>query len=238
MKCFPRSTRLSASCSVVLLLTAMTEAAGAPNDRAIADAIERAVQARIGSTATVVVSSLDGVRITGDVEMLIAAPEPGARVGGPMRFLLSSARSGRPVVRVGEAVALVEIAVPAVKSTRTLVRGERLTGADVTAAIVKLEAGLLRPLLSLEEAIGARAARDISAHTLLTRADLAVEPLVRAGDVVRAHARIGDADVVGDMVAVESGNRDDVIRVVNQETRRAAHARIAARGEVEVVNVH
>src|SRR5262249_30753706 len=95
----------------------------------------------------------------------------------------------------------------------------------------------LRALLTAEEVKGARATRDISAGTVLTRSDVAPEPLVRAGDAVQAHARVSGIDIVGEMVAAESGNAGDVVRVVNQETKFAARAKVIARGEVEVVNV-
>jgi flagella basal body P-ring formation protein FlgA len=124
-----------------------------------------------------------------------------------------------------------------VEVTRAVTRGERLSDGDVIVKQASLDAEPLRPLLSVDEARGARATRDLGPGARVTRADVAPEPLVRAGDVVRAHARVSGLDIVGEMVAAESGQAGDVIRVVNAETKYAAKARIEARGEVEVVNV-
>lgn len=239
MKCCRRSTPLFASSGLMLLLLTAPIAAGAevPPGDAVAAAIERSVRSRVGEVTTLVVTDVSGVRIDAAVGTLLAVPEPSARLGTPARFLLSDARPGRPPVRVGEAVAVVQITAPAVRTTRAIARGERLTDADVAVVATSLDGRPLRPLPSLEEARGARATHDISMDAVLTRADLAADPLVRAGDIVRAHARIGAVEVVADMVAAASGSRGDIIRVVSQETRHAVSARVRGRGEVEVVNV-
>lgn len=239
MKCFRRSTRLFASAGLVLVLAtrSLTAGAGANTHGPVADAIVRAVQLRLGSAATVAVSSLDGVRLAQSTTTLIAVPEPSARLGGPVRFLLSDGQPGRPSQRIGEAVAWLEITAPVVQTTRPVARGERVMAADLQVTVSRLDRAPLRAQLSLDEVTGARATRDISAGTTLTRADVAPEPLVRAGDTVRAHARVAGIEVVGDMVAADSGGKDDVIRVVNTETKYAARARVTARGEVEVQHV-
>lgn len=243
MKCSSRSTRLFASTSLALVLaTAPVIAGGSASDRAIADAIVKAVRLRLGDGATVVVSSLNGVRLAAGVTMadgatFVAAPEPAARLGRPVRFLLSDAQPGRRAVRVGEAVAVLDVTATVVTTTRAVARGEQLGDGDVVAAEAPIENAPLSAMLTLGDARGAVARRDISAGTVLTRADIAPQALVRAGDVVRAHARVSGIDIVGEMVAAESGNVGDVIRVVNPETKYASRARVEARGEVEVVNV-
>lgn len=239
MRCSRRSTRLFASVSLVLLLltTPVVAGNGTSPDAAIADAIMRAVRLRMGNATTVVVSSLNGVRLAVASDTLLAVPEPASQLGAPVRFVLSDARPGQTPVRVGEAVAVLEVSAPVVQATRTIARGEKLTASDVAVVKTVLGRQPLRPLLSLDEVIESRATRDISASTVVTRADVAPEPVVRVGDIVRAHAHIGEIDVVGEMVAAESGRKNDVIRVFNQETRHAVRARITARGEVEVVNV-
>lgn len=239
MRCLRRSTRSFASLGLVLLLATAPVLSGTSGsqDVAVADAIARAVRLRMGSTVTVVVASLDGVRLAAPPSALLAAPEPASQLGGPVRFMLSDARPGHPPVRVGEAVAVLEVSAPTVIATRAIARGEQLAPADVALVIAKVGRHPLKPLMTMDDVLDARATRDISRDTMLTRADIAPAPLVRAGDIVRALARVGDVEVAGEMVAAESGRRDDVIRVFNQETRHAVRARIAARGEVEVVNV-
>ena len=207
------------------------------SDAAVAAAIARAVRLRVGPDAEVIVSEISGVRVAEVAQALIAVPEPAERVGPAMRFLLSDARPGRAPVRVGEATARVHVTVPAVRTTRPMARGERFAPTDVAAAAISLDGRPLRPLPVLDEAIGGRATRDLSTDTVLARADIATQPLVRAGDIVRTHARVGSVVIVGDMVAAESGGLDTVIRVINRETKKVVRARVSARGEVEVVNV-
>lgn len=209
----------------------------AASEAAVATAIARAVRLRVGPDAEVIVSEVFGVRVADVAQALIAVPEPAERVGPAMRFLLSDARPGRAPVRVGEATARVQVTVPAVRTTRPIARGERFAAADVATAAVRLDGRPLRPLPALDDAIGGRATRDLSMDTVLARADIATEPLVRAGDIVRTHARVGSVVIVGDMVAAESGALHTVIRVVNRETKKVVRARVSARGEVEVVNV-
>jgi len=60
--------------------------------------------------------------------------------------------------------------------------------------------------------------------------------LVRAGDRVRAVARVGGVEAVVIAIAEQSGSAQQVIRVVNPDSRRAIRARVVAPGEVEVVN--
>ena len=249
MKCSRRSTRLFASTGLALVLSTTPVLAGGgagpaaahatAREAAIADAIVHAVQARLGRGATVVVASLSGVRLiaAADAMAFVAAPEPGARLGRPVRFLLSGTQPGARTVRVGEAVAALDVVAPVVETTRAVARGERLGDGDVVVKQARIAAAPLRPLLSADEARGARATRDLATGARVTRADVSPEPLVRAGDVVRAHARVAGLDVVGEMIAAEAGSFGDVIRVVNSETKFAAKARVAARGEVEVVHV-
>jgi len=95
----------------------------------------------------------------------------------------------------------------------------------------------IRALPALEEALGGRVMRDLATDAVVTRADIVARLLVRAGDMVRARFRQGDVELTGSAVAVENGRRNDVIRVVNQESHRAFRARVVGNGEVEVVNV-
>ena len=60
--------------------------------------------------------------------------------------------------------------------------------------------------------------------------------LVRAGDRVRATARVGNVEAVVIAIAEQSGVAQQIIRVVNPDSRRAIRVRVVAVGEVEVVN--
>ncbi len=267
MRCSRRSTRLFANTGLLLLLAAVPLGAGvgdasvtpsvtpsvvrpavrpvvrpvvtspAASDAAVATAIARSVRLRVGPDAEVTVSEVSGVRVAAGAEALIAVPEPAGRVGPAMRFLLSDARPGRAPVRAGEATARVSVTVPGVRTTRAIARGERFAAADVANDAIRLDGRALRPLPAFDEAIGARATRDLSMDAVLAHADITAEPLVRAGDIVRTHARVGSVVVVADRVAAESGGLHTIIRVVNRESKKVIRARVSARGEVEVVNV-
>lgn len=242
MKCFRRSTRLFANTAIaVLLATASVVAteleAGAPSEVVVATAIARAVQVRVGRDVSVSVWKVTQLRLADRVQTLIAIPDRSARIGAPARFVLNSQARGQRPVRVGEATAIVQAVAPAVRTTREISRGATLAAEDVAVVATDMSGRLLRPLPSLENAVGARAIRDMETHAVIAHTDIAAEPLVRAGDIVRAHARVGDVEVTGDLVAAESGLNDEIIRVVNRDSRRVLRARVLDRGEVEIVNV-
>src|SRR4051812_8025735 len=111
MKCCRRSTplfaeRFTATLAASLLLGAAVTARA--NDarasdivtlptEAIAIAVESAIKARVGPRVTVTVTDIVGVRIVGNPSVLIALPDPSARIGRPTRYLLVDAtRERRP----------------------------------------------------------------------------------------------------------------------------------------------
>jgi len=220
---------------VGLLLATERIHAGTSED-AVRAAIERAVQARVGAGATVAVSALSGIRVAAGTGVIVAQPEIAARIGEPVRFLLSTEGGARPV-RIGEATAVVTVVADAVRTRRDVARGSRLGAADLEVRSSDLHGRPFGRLPSFEDVVGARVKRDIGADAIVTAADVAAEALVRAGDTVLVHVRVGQVDIVGRMVALENGERDAVIRVINQETRHTTRARIVGRAEVEVVNV-
>jgi flagella basal body P-ring formation protein FlgA len=203
----------------------------------VSKAIARAVRSRLGKGVSVSVWEITGVRLSGEPAQIVAVPDPSARLGEPARFVLSSYAGGRRSTRVGEATATVRAVGPTVRTTRAIRRGEHLAPEDLAVVPSDWNGRPLRPLPSLEDAIGARALHNLAMNAILTDADIAAEPLVRAGDIVRAHAHIGLVDITGRLVAAENGLAGEVIRVVNQETRHKLRARVIGSGEVEVVNV-
>ncbi len=240
MRCCRKSTRSFVETGLLLLLCHAPVGAaetGAAMGNPVSAAIELAVRARVGHGATVTVSSLSGVRLAAESRVLVAVPDPLARIGSPTRFVLSSVQPGGRRTRIGEATATVLVVAVAVRARRTIAQGASLQMSDVAVVPTDLRGHRLRPIPSLEDTIGARAKHDIRDDAVVTRADIVADPLVRAGDIVRAHLRIGGVEVVADLVAAESGLKDEVVRVVNQETRHALKARVLGRGEVEVLHV-
>jgi flagella basal body P-ring formation protein FlgA len=61
-------------------------------------------------------------------------------------------------------------------------------------------------------------------------------PVVRAGDRVVATVRGLGLEVSVLAVAEQNGLPDQIIRIVNPDSRRAVRARVVAKGEVEVLS--
>src|SRR5687768_5696027 len=110
MKCSLRSTRLRAkqvlrnafALSFALALVASSApltAAGDPG-AAIAAAIEQAVRARMGAPVTVRITELSGVRMLAGAQGIVAQAPPTAKIGAPIRFMLSE-RLGNGRARTG-----------------------------------------------------------------------------------------------------------------------------------------
>jgi flagella basal body P-ring formation protein FlgA len=239
MKCSSRSTRLFVSGGLwLLLLTAPLY--GGPTavheTSVLTNAIEAAVRARVGNASVVSVSKITGVRLVRASSSLVAVPDPSARVGAAVRFVLADGQSGART-RIGEATATVQVSAPAVRTRKPVARGDRLDADALAVVATDLNGQSLRPLLSLDDARGARTTHDLVEGALVTRGDIVPEPVVKSGDVVRAHVRVGGVELVGSGVAAENGLKDEVIRVINQESHHAFRARVVGSGEVEVVDV-
>jgi flagella basal body P-ring formation protein FlgA len=239
MKCSSKSTRLFVSGGLwLLLLTAPLY--GGPTavheTSVLTNAIEAAVRARVGNASVVSVSKITGVRLVRASSSLVAVPDPSARVGAAVRFVLADGQSGART-RIGEATATVQVSAPAVRTRKPVARGDRLDADALAVVATDLNGQSLRPLLSLDDARGARTTHDLVEGALVTRGDIVPEPVVKSGDVVRAHVRVGGVELVGSGVAAENGLKDEVIRVINQESHHAFRARVVGSGEVEVVDV-
>ena len=239
MRCSSRSIRSFVSIGFWLLVLSASLFGGPPavdEPSALANAIEAAVRARVGATSVVSITKITGVRLVRASASLVAVPDPSARIGTAVRFVLSAGESGART-RVGEATAVVQVSAPAVRTRKAIARGDRLANAALAVVATDLNGQSMRPLLSIDDVRGARATRDLPDGTLVTRTDIVLEPLVKSGDVVRARVHVGDVELVGSGVAAENGLKDEVIRVINQESHHAFRARVVGSGEVEVVDV-
>jgi flagella basal body P-ring formation protein FlgA len=239
MKCSSRSIRSFVSGGLWLLLLTATLYGGPTaidEPSVLTRAIEAAVRARVGSSSVVTVTSITGVRLVRESASLVAVPDPSARIGTAVRFVLAAGESGART-RLGEATATVQVSAPAVRTRKAVARGDRLDDEALTVVATDLNGQPLRPLLSLDDARGARATHDLVEGALVNRSDIVTEPVVKTGDVVRARVHVGDVELVGSGVAAENGLKDEVIRVINQESHHAFRARVVGSGEVEVVDV-
>lgn len=240
MRCSSKSIRSLVSLSLwLLLLTGPLyggPSAAVDESAVLTNAIEAAVRARVGSASVVSVKNVMGVRLVRESATLVAVPDPSARIGTPVRFVLADGEFGART-RLGEATAVVQVSAPAVRTRKAIARGDRLDGDALAVVATDLNGYAMRPLLSLDDARGARATHDLVEGALVTRADIVPEPLVKSGDVVLAHVHVGDVELTGSGVAAENGVKDEVIRVINQESHHAFRARVVGSGEVEVIDV-
>jgi len=214
---------------VMAVLTAIARAAfAAPAAVTPIDAIEQALARRLGGEAAVAVTGLEtSVRAQ---QGLQALPEPGARAGQPVRFILMAGRK-----RVGVAVATVMVSGPHARAARAIARDEALTDADIEIVDDEWPSVALARLPVQDEIVGLKARRNIAAGEALTSAVLDVPPLVRSGDVVTVTATVGAVQVTGAATASSSGQRGDIIRVTPRPNGRPLRARITGQSTVEVV---
>jgi flagella basal body P-ring formation protein FlgA len=196
-----------------------------------------AVKSRMGAAVAVEINDDLSCAMTAVDGSVVATPVPGARLGKPVRFTISDQGKGpRPVQRhAGEAVATMVVTGSFVRAARPLTPGTVVADADVEAASGSIESGFLRPVPAMEAVVGARVTRGLAAGDTIVDGTIAAVPRVRSGDRVRVIVRMQEIQIEGVAVAAQSGTLDQVIRVVNPETRKAIKARVTGDGEVEVV---
>lgn len=221
--------------------------AATPADADVRAAIEAAIRARMGETATVVIEELAVRRMpaagaAGASSALRATPDAGSRVGGPVRFLLSeppasagSRRAGARTAgprRIGSADVTVRVAAAHVRLVRPVARGAVITAADVVQTVDDLGRVALEPLPLLADVVGAAARRDLAVGALVQRHTIAAAPLVRSGDEVTTIVRVGGLEARGRAVSAETATRGEIVRIVSN--RRNLRGRVVGPGEVEI----
>jgi len=200
-------------------------------------AIVSAVQERLGPDVRVDLEAFV-CRIEPDApDTLTATPDPSGRTGRSMRFTFATAPGPRGhAVRVGEATAVVRVSGPHVWAVRPIDAGRTLTPEDIALGDGPIDGAPLRRLSTETDVIGARALRALTAGDPVVEGVVVGVPVIRAGDRVRATVRAWGVEVAVVAVAEQNGMPDQIIRVVNPDSRRAVRARVVAKGEVEVLN--
>lgn len=225
----PTPVRFGLALAVVVTILALASSVfGAVVALTPRDAIERAILERMGGNVTVLVTVLRS-----DVHSepaLRALPDPSARAGHPVRFVLTAGG-----VRKGTAVATVAVEASYARAAHAIARDAIVTAADVDVVSGELPGVTFRRLPAAADVVGLRARRAIAAGEPLTAAVLDVPPLVRSGDEVTATVRVGRVEIHAVTTASGSGQAGDIIRVLAPGNRRPLRARITGQGAVEVL---
>jgi flagella basal body P-ring formation protein FlgA len=139
-------------------------------------------------------------------------------------------------IRVGEATAVVRVSGPHLTAKRALSANSVLAAEDLDVADGPIDGAPLRRLVARADALGARTLHAIAAGDPIVDGAVAGVPVVRAGDRVVATVRGLGLEVSVLAVAEQNGLPDQIIRIVNPDSRRAVRARVVAKGEVEVLS--
>ena len=165
--------------------------------------------------------------------------------GHPVK--ISRSGSSRPPVGIVKRVAScpnewrvvvttdVDVLVPAVHSTKSLTRGNRLSRNDlqlIQTPFKKLRGQYYTSLKPLE---GRNLKRTVGANKLLTGNMLEPDFLVRKGDSVMIQAGSNGLQVSIPGEALENGSLRDSIRVRNRSSRKVIDARVISEGKVSIL---
>ncbi len=239
MRCWRRSTTWHGSLAAVLVAAAASSAAAgtpAAHDQRVADAVVRAVRARLGDGAEVALERLRLAAVRELPDAIEAVPEVGSRFGRTIRFALVEAagggRRGRPV---GTASAGLRIAMEGCRAVRDIARGESIREQDVAAGRFEVMAGRLEPLPSCAAIVNGRARRDLAAGEAVARQLVTAPQLVAAGSRVVGRVSRDGIEVEAALVSLQAGRLGDEIRLMNQESRKAVRGRVIGANQVEVL---
>lgn len=219
--------RLMPLIAAALVGATVVPASAQPSTMPAVEAIRRAIVERMGDVEVNVreVALPDGA----PEDYVAAVPDPGARLGRPIRVTLVPA-TGRRL----RATATLEVRGTTVVAARDLARGATLEAADVECVEGVLVDVPIRRLPTGEQAIGSRVLRPVPAGGVLGPGSLVLRRAVKPGDRVTAIAIAGAVQVSAELEAADGGDPGDVIRVVNRETRRSLRGRVIGDGTVEV----
>lgn len=219
------------------LMAAPAPQVGQVGEAGVRAAIVGAVRARLGGAAEVRLEGLV-IKASHGEGRLIATPEPGARLGRPIRFSLASTRGDAApgmTWAAGYAIATVLVATDCARVARPVAAGATLSGDDIVAERTDPGAIPLQRVPAAAEVVGARANRRLEPGDLLLAVMVSARQMVRSGDKVTIRARAEGVEAESSGVATQSGAAGDTIRVVNAASRRPMTARIVGPGEVEVI---
>jgi flagella basal body P-ring formation protein FlgA len=220
-----------ASLIVLLMFAAVWPAAADTTvEGRVSAALVAAVRQRMGADTEVIVERLE-ILTAGEITTVNATPDPGARLGGVVRFALTV--DGR---RAGHADAQLHVVATRARASRFVPRGTTLGDGDLEDVHDEITDGPLRPLPTAADLTGCRSVRDLQAGAPIAAGSVVARLAVRTGQTVTAVMRAFGVEASASMVAADSGNPGSIIRVVNRETRRALRARIVSTEIVEIIH--
>jgi flagella basal body P-ring formation protein FlgA len=142
----------------------------------------------------------------------------------------------------GKAVQVVEIPLRvhrkamALIANRTIEPHEILSAADVSLAPVDLPPGFTQPVVELQEAIGKRATRRLSANLPISATALETPPAISANDRITIEYAFGSIRITAPGLARQSGAIGDTIRVYAPDTQKEVDAVILNSRTVRIVD--
>jgi flagella basal body P-ring formation protein FlgA len=190
-----------------------------------------AAVARLAGAAEGIAIQMQACGVEPGLQIDRAIAEPGARYGRLVRFrLMSQGRQG------GYAMALVSGAIRHARVTRAIEAGTELGSRDLATVVSDVPGSVIEPLPDVRDLVGHRTLRPLAAGDVVTARIVRIPPAVQSGDRVAVRARVGEVEITTLGIAQQSGAVGDVIRLVNQDSRRGLRGRITGKGEVEVVH--
>lgn len=209
----------------------VTASTGAPDHQAVKQLIARAVVERMGADVVPTVRLVGA--IPSEFVFSSAVPDPLGRLGTEMTFtLMPEGKGGRPQ-RVRAAVSVV---APRLVARQEILRGHIVEAADVEISTSEVTAVPVRRLPTADAVIGQKALRPIAAGQVIQDQFVAVRRAVQAGDTVTVVAVVGAVQVTASMIASDSGDPGDFVRVTNPQTHRSFRVRVVNKGVVEVID--
>jgi len=228
-----RDTARTIAAILVASGLAFTCAASAQDANANPNPLRRAVASlvleRMGRDASV---DVRGFTPDWDESFVKVSIDPSARIGGAVWITIFTGPAKSSRVR-----AEVAVVVDYVCASRPLSAGQAITAEDLTPVRGAVTGVPFRRLPTMVDLVGGRALRSLAASEVIQSGFIQAVPLVRAGQAITATAHIGMVEVSSTFTAVDNGAKDDVIRIVNPETKRTLRARVVGTGLVEVIDV-
>lgn len=174
----------------------------------------------------------DVVLPSGKITYQVKAPEQTDFVGNvplAITFMCNGAHQKKVWVMV-----TVEVMGDVIVARKPVGRYQVIEADDIDVQTMDLARMPNNAITSLEEVIGQRAKRTISAQTVLSSSMIESQPLVQRGDIVVMIAESAGIKISTQGEARQRGSKGDRIKVMNLDSRKSIYARVVDRNTVKV----